>query len=440
VTPRVLLAAMAALVFAGESAALDRPFTLGAGTHFGQNRGDPQRLVAALAQNGFASFRDEIFWHDVERQRGAYRLPPADSRVMRAIADARARGIDPLLILCYGNAGLYGEAYPVSEGAQDAFARYAEFMARALKGSVRHLEVWNEWNAGLGTSDGAVAKTPEHYFGLLRRTHAAIKRGNPDAVVVGGSVEGGGIAALNWIDRLLSLGGAKHMDALSVHPYLHHAGPDANPERLAGWFERLDEILRRHGAQDLPVLVTEIGWPMYRGPLGLTEERAADYAARTVLVLRTLRSVRGVWWYELQNSGADPNALEHNFGLLTGDFRVKPALPALTRVADALTDARVTRLAAAAPVWAVRLDRLDGRTTLAVWSTSPSVSTVELAVTVEGDVHVTIDAPGSAASTQRVRSGAALLPLRVSGTPTWIQLPTEAIRATSVNVRGSDAR
>lgn len=433
-------AAMAAVVCTGVAglATAGTAFLLGAGTHFGQGRGDPDRLTAALADNGLQSFRDEIFWHDVERQRGDYRLPTPDAPIMRALRRAGEREIAPLLILCYGN-GLYGEAYPVSEGAQEAFARYAEFLARSLRGSVRHFEVWNEWNGGLGSPQGATAKTPDHYFSLLRRAHAAVKRGNREAVVVAGAVEGGGVAALAWIDRLFALGGGKYMDALSVHPYLHHGGPDANPERLAGWFEHLDGIMRRHGV-DVPVYVTEIGWPNYPGPLGVSEDQGADYAARTLLVLRTAPRVAGIWWYELQNYGPDPNAIDHNFGLLSADFRAKPALRAVRRVAEEITGARaVTRLPSPAHVWAIRFDGKDGRTALALWTTAKTESAVELEVALAAEAAATVDTAGGAASVPppmpRLRTGPQQMTLRVSGTPTIVRWPAGVLAAPGLAVR-----
>lgn len=436
----VVLAALA--LSTATHSAPSRPFVLGVGTHFGLNRGDVDKLMDAMVRSDLRSFRDEIHWHLVERTRGEYALPPAGTKIMRAIGAARTHGIAPLLILCYGNS-LYGEAYPVSAPAQDAFARYAEYMARALQGSVRHFEVWNEWNLGLNSPEGATAKAPHHYYRLLQRAHAAIKRGNPDAMVVAGAVEGGGHTSLAWIDRLLALGGRKYMDALSVHPYLHHAGPQANPERLWDWFARLDEILQRHGiSAGLPIFVTEIGWPTYRGPIGLSEDQAADYAARTLLVLRTVPSVRGVWWYNLQNDGTDPSAIEHNFGLLAADHRRKPAYQALARVGRLVAGARhATRLSAPPQVWAVRLDGEDGGTTLAVWTTSKATVALDVELKLRGEAEATIDGIAGTTPTaqaiQRLSAGTRQVRLHASPTPSIVQLPPNAVESTGVRMADS---
>lgn len=416
------------------------PFTLGTGTHFGQARGDVDRLFAAIAEAGLQSFRDEIFWHEVEQRRRDYRLPDRNSAIMRGLALARERGIEPLLILCYGNS-LYAEPYPVSDDAQEAFARYAEFMARSLKGMVRYFEVWNEWNGGLGGgSQGAAARTPDQYVRLLQRAHAAIKRGNPDAVVIGGAVEGAGGAALRWIDRMLELDGARYMDALSVHPYLHHGGPDANPERLVGWFAALAEIFRRRGiAPDFPVLVTEIGWPTHSGPLGLSEDRAADYLARTLLLLRSFPAVRGVWWYNLQNDGPDPAAIEENFGLLAADFRAKPGYRALGRLTGILTEARgIRRLPSPGHIWAVRLDEVQGRSIIAIWTSARRSLAVDLDLVMRHDAEAIVESVGGGSGSlgsRRVAPGRQLFRVQASGTPVIVDLPAAAVESVAVAER-----
>ncbi len=272
---------------------------------------------------GLNAYRDEIFWSFVEKQRNVLSLEAETSLVRSSIDAAKGNGFAPILILDYGNS-LYGGGFPLTDESRKAFAAYAGFMATRFTGKIRYYEVWNEWNGGMG-HEGATEemRAPETYLKLLQATHAAVKAADPSAVVVGGATDGNE----RWAEQLVALGGMRYMDILSIHPYMFHARKDGTPELLVDYLTRVGATLAAaNGGTTPPVFITETGWPTFDSEYGVSRETAADYVARTLLAVRAIPFVKGIWWYELQDSGTNANDIQHNFGLLDSPPRTEARL------------------------------------------------------------------------------------------------------------------
>ncbi|HKY01502.1 MAG TPA: cellulase family glycosylhydrolase, partial [Burkholderiales bacterium] len=312
----------------GTSASADE-FMLGVSAHYGLDMGNPTASMPAIEGAGFNSFRDEIQWSRVEKEAGQLKLSAEVAKVDKAVELANARGIEPLLILCYGNK-VHGGGFPLSDDAKAAFVRYAEFLARHYKGKVRYWELWNEWNQGLGNKQNLEGRRAARYAELLKAVYPALKKIDPNIVVLGGAVEGAG--STGWIEDLFDADAGKYMDGLSVHPYVFHAGKSGTPERLHGWLTRLVERLKdKPGGANMPIYITEIGWPNeLRGDKGISREVARDYIARVLLSVRSVPQVKGVWWYTLQDYD---RGFVGTFGLLEKDGTPKPSYDALKDVA-----------------------------------------------------------------------------------------------------------
>ena len=126
-----LLALLALLPMAGLAA---DPFLVGACTHFGQGKGLLGANLSVMSQGGIASFRDEVGWGAIERTKGELAMPAAWDDFVNAGLKA---GIEPLIILDYGNR-LYDDGdKPRSPEAIEAFCRYAEFVVGHFKGRVK---------------------------------------------------------------------------------------------------------------------------------------------------------------------------------------------------------------------------------------------------------------------------------------------------------------
>jgi hypothetical protein len=162
------------------------------------------------------------------------------------------------------------------------FADFAAAFAEHFKGRVQHFVIWNEPN--LTNEWGLRPVDPAAYVELLQITYPAIKRANPDAIVLAGAlaptIERNRNAALSdleyleeiyrvldighWITNTVQSTNNQHpFDALAVHNYGTTFPPDAPPDPQHINFRRaelLRDIMVRHGDGDAPVYITETGW------------------------------------------------------------------------------------------------------------------------------------------------------------------------------------
>ncbi len=175
----------------------------------------------------------------------------------------------------------------------------------------------------------------------------AVKSGRSGVPVLAGALAA---ADRPFLDELYSHGIRGYYDGISVHPYNEWRHPaDRWQEQwrkytLLPGIEWIREGQLAH-RDDKPLWVTELGWTTDTSSRwGITEDLQAQYSAATFPILDGLPYVRAAILYELRNSGEDPAALEHNFGLVRRDFSEKPAYAAV-RAALAPT------VAMSAPAW-----------------------------------------------------------------------------------------
>ncbi|HEV7715613.1 MAG TPA: hypothetical protein VGO53_08450, partial [Steroidobacteraceae bacterium] len=145
-------------------------FQFGVGIHVGQNRNPLQSTEAALAQAGFTSFRDEVFWHRLETKPGVLEFPDSLKDLDQLVTDSARQGRRPLLILDYGNKFYDGGGQLSSPQGIAAYARYVRFVVKHFRGRVDQFEVWNEWNIGGGGSAQQRAArfgSPDAYAAVL---------------------------------------------------------------------------------------------------------------------------------------------------------------------------------------------------------------------------------------------------------------------------------
>ncbi|MEO8629596.1 MAG: DUF4082 domain-containing protein [Betaproteobacteria bacterium] len=324
-------------------------FTAGVVTHLGPGGGTTDPIFDHLVALGVKSYRQDIQWSWIETQRGVLSFnSPGNVGFDNFVTRTHEAGMDPLFILCYGNALYDGGGFPLSEEAQAGFVRYAVFVANHFKGRVKKYEVWNEWNAGVGTPNGTIGDAAS-YNALLRKVYAALKAVDPEIVVIGGVAT----ANMSWSVSLFAIGGLSAMDAYSAHPYLY---PQI-PEDSLAWFDLLEQNAQEAaGGRAIPLYATEIGWPTIPGDRGgVSQATAGDYLARLYLLGATYSYIKGIWWYDLYDDGPDPLNQRHNFGLYGQVFR--PLLTGWAGKPAACAMIEVTKLQAGyAPLYSRRDD------------------------------------------------------------------------------------
>jgi hypothetical protein len=329
VSTRIVLAMLLGLCIARSAGA----FQFGVCTHLALKRGNADQVLSLMAAGGFDSFRDDAFWGAIESQPGTLRFPGKYDELRTAMAGAAARGQSPIVVLAYGNRHYDAGGLVVSRAATDAYAIYAGFVARELKGQVRQFEIWNEWNSGFGSKPKVNRGDAQAYVRMLRPAAAAIHAANPEAVVIGGVTAG---VDLQWIRELIAAGGLAHLDAISVHSYTLFRR-ETNPEGAVASLDKLHALLQEAEPQrEIPVYVTEIGWPTNKGQHGVEEREAAMYLARFTLLARTRPWIGGVWWYDLIDDGDSDTQAEQRFGLVRRSLAPKAAMRTAKSVAALL--------------------------------------------------------------------------------------------------------
>jgi hypothetical protein len=318
---------LAALLFSVASMVSHaQPLAIGVGTHFAFDPPgtDVDAFRSWMLRSGFTSSRDEMLWSQVEDSSGNLALRQGAMRTKEVWASMPSP-FAGLLVLDYGHPGYDSGGEPTSDKARGAFARYAEYVTSQGKPHVHWLEVWNEWNLvspakrELGLGD---AKT---YVDLARTTYQKLKGAHPDMLVLSGSA-GEDVPDWRWMRQAIGHGMLANTDGIAVHLYNHCIRPEnVGSDELAERLDALHEIVSAAGYQGIPLFVTEVGWPTHRGPCGVTESAAAAHSVRFLLEASLRPWVGGVWFYELQDGGNDPQNREHRFGLLRRDGTEKPA-------------------------------------------------------------------------------------------------------------------
>ena len=311
---------------------------MGVCTHLskrGMTTKQSQIYVDLAREAGISFWRDELPWSSVEPAKGQYYFSPAADA---AVDYTKSIALEPLFILDYGN-NLYGSDVTTDEWLE-GYLGYVRAMVTHFKGRVMYYEVWNEWNIGLGGLDKKYRDEADIYAKILIETYKVIKEIDPEVTVIGGVVAGG---EEKWTEKFLQVEGAIHaMDAFSFHCY-----PDNDMKDVVKQIEILRKLFKQYGREDIPMWLTETGWPTHIGRGGFTEETSAgNLVSLYTWAIANPGVLDKIFWYDLHNDGLEKESLEHNLGLLgnwTAEENVimhaKPSYVALCAMNSILVDA-----------------------------------------------------------------------------------------------------
>ena len=312
---------------------------MGVCTHLskkGMTTKQSQQYVDLARMAGISFWRDELPWSTVEPAKGQYRIPDsADAAVDYTLSI----GLEPLFILDYGNSN-YGSDVTTDEWLE-GYLGYVEYMVTHFKGRVKYYEVWNEWNIGLGGMDKKYRDMADVYAKLLIATYKVIKEIDPTITVIGGVVAGG---EEKWTEKFLQCPGA--IDAMDVFSY--HEYPDNDISEFVEQAEIVRALLVKYGRPDLPMWVTETGFPTHVGRASFSEETSAgNLVSMFTWAIANPDVIDQIFWYDLHNDGVERENGEHNFGLLRNwnadsenvPMAAKPSYVALCAMNAILCDA-----------------------------------------------------------------------------------------------------
>lgn len=396
-------------------------------THYGFfNR--PLGSFQTKEMAGMNAIRDEVFWDQVQQADGSLQIP---QRIDAFVNEALRHHITPMLVLGYGHPAYDQGGKPRSAQALEGFRRYAVHVAKHFQGRVRHFEIWNEWDADIG---GGAAGDPDSYVRLIQQVAPALREVDPQLCIVVGAQTPA--ARFNgWLDQAMTSGLLKHADVLSLHTYNH--GEGRGKDTPESWFRDLQwfidkELPRYPFTQGKSVLVSEMGWANHS--TGVSEVLQAAYGLRLRLLslvlahhtANTANPYLGLWWYDWQNDGQDPQNIEHHYGLTQHTGAPKAALNALKELETVLPvhglagQSRTAHIGSLGALTTVRVDvkaelpAPQPPSLLAVWH--PANEPVKLTALLHED------APRFSGSCEAQKTEPRKWRITVGAMPCWIQL------------------
>ena len=294
----------------------------GMGLYLYRYGSDPASLAddgsrgGAGAAAGVKWSREEISWERVEVEPGQYDWTFYD----QVVATAKKHGIS-----VYGLLGYWSRwTKPYTPEGIDDYCRFAEAAAEHFRDEIQYWEVYNEPNIFFWQGPR------DMYAELLIKAYAAIRAANPQAQVLGCSTAG---IDLPFIRRTIELGAP--FDILTIHPYREQLD---DRRFIADLQQAADD-----GAKPRTEPCGPYGSPKWAGRRTCrttarregfrvtTQRDQACKIARAYIDAMASGVTPNISWYDFRNDGDDPFNFEHNMGIVTQQFELKPAYRGLCR-------------------------------------------------------------------------------------------------------------
>jgi hypothetical protein len=276
-----------------------------------------QRDMELIRDAGFGWVKQGFAWREIEGMgKGKFDWSVTD----RIVTQAESIGLHLIARLDDEPTWASGQPYPNSanvimappKNPQD-FANFCYALASRYKGRIAAYQIWNEPN--LAREWGGKAPNPEAYVQLLKVGYQAIKKADPNAIVISAGMapttrsDKVAMPDTAYLKRMYAAGAKPYFDALGAHGAGYKAPPEKDPGEVANdanfynkgdpncpgpacriycfrHVEDLHQIMVDNGDTKKQVVVLEFGWtidPRPNSPYAwhaVTEEQQADYFVR----------------------------------------------------------------------------------------------------------------------------------------------------------------
>lgn len=256
------------------------------------------RDLGLIKDAGFTWVKQWFAWKDIEGAgKGIFDWSHSD-RVVKQVHDQFR------LKLLARTDGYPKWAGPPPEDAQD-YADFVYALANRYKGKIQAYQIWNEPN--LAREWGGHRPDPAGYARMLRLAYAAIKKADPNAIVISagmaptGTNDNTAMPDDLFIEKMYKAMGSSngYFDMLGVHAAGYKAPPELAPAAAASnkalyggerffcfrHVEDLRKIMVKEGDAGKRVAILEFGWtsdpihPAYKWH-AVTEQQKAEYIVR----------------------------------------------------------------------------------------------------------------------------------------------------------------
>ena len=390
---------------------------LGVSTHMSRHAEYSWKREAELdrlEELGFTRVRSDFYWKEVEPVDGGYDVSgPAHMTDL-----CLERGFSVLGILLNPPSWAMPDG-STSSADPERFRAYVQYTVGEMLDRIHHWEIWNEQNLDVFWGP---SPNPGLFGTFLKIAAEEIRALDPDAEITFGGLSPfqfhpGGIWAFLLDVAELHPDICQHFDSLAIHPYSfaqQHSPEDefvqgryVHPP-LAGLIGEARFVLEQIGCPDVPIHLTEAGWPDYY--MGV--EKQGAYAARGLL-LAVAAGAASYYWYTFWDSTIGPDEVaptECTFGLMTVPASAeepgerKPSFHAMLGASSMLGGTRYAgdlglRLAWDAQLHALAFVDDAGRFTLAFWHSEDDL---------DAEIAVEVPAPEGATGWERYDQSGAL--------------------------------
>lgn len=233
-----------------------------------------------------------VNWASTEPSKGSYHWDDCDN----VVNAAEQYGLKILFRVDHPPAWANGAGGTAPQTDPNDLGDFMYALADRYKGRVAAYEIWNEPN--LNAEWGGRSPAPEYYVEILKTAYDAIKKRDPEAIVVSAGLstagEGGegSVGDLIYLQGMYDAGAKDYFDVLGSHPYGGPYDPDKMTDVKGGMcFHRAKEqhdVMVANGDGHKKVWATEFGWVLETDcDLGhdhewmkVSEEEQATYLVR----------------------------------------------------------------------------------------------------------------------------------------------------------------
>lgn len=294
-------------------------------------------------------------------------------------------------------------------------------VVKKYKDKMKYWEVWIEF---IHSPYDVYA---EMYMRFLKSAYTAIKKADPEAIVIGcGEDTAWKWSLVSQVEEVFKLGGLDYMDAVSIHPYCVPLSPEDID--YGGMIDRLKEIIKKYNnGKEKDIWVTEVGWKgvdifyhelLYRHRDYLkfvTELAQAEYIVR-MNVISLAKGIKHFLTYLLP--ARRPHPVISPFALIRYDFSPKIAYVAYNAMVNNLRGAKFEReIDIGENILCYHFNKGD-RPMVVIWNYDRSHKPVDLRVNLNPENVELTNMAGTPLFPKKVKEG---LLLTLTGSPLYIE-------------------
>ena len=201
--------------------------------------------LALMKNAGVSAVRSGVEWGNVEKEKNQFNFNLLDE----LYAKINKANIEVLAVIPGSCTPKFAQPFPHHI---DDLAEFSAKLVSRYKGKVKYWEMVNEPD-GLSFWGGLKPNASE-YRNLIKKVYPAIKKANPDAVVLFGGLSG---TPIKYMEEVFADGGAECFDIMNIHPYSFTSVPE---DRLIERIRDTRKAMQKYGIGHKPIWITEIGY------------------------------------------------------------------------------------------------------------------------------------------------------------------------------------